>query len=180
MQQITRYTSRALISLVGMLGANMAFAGSGIGAITYAPLQVAAVPTLSGWALAVMGILFAIIAFRVMRAKNVSGRVASIISAGIMAVGGMSGGYLIDESQAVAPAPIPLTVGVGGQVNIQGIGTREYQNTSGVSQRITEINIIGGYETKPIALPDIECTVGLVLANGASCFISIVSSTPPA
>lgn len=175
MQHDKRFTGRGLIAALGMFGANMAYAGAA-GTITYVPAQAASVPTLSGWTLAVLGVLFAVIAFRVMRARNVGGRVASLVSAGIMALGGMGSGYLVDESRATAPAPIELNVGTGGQVTIPGIGTYVYHNSSGVSQRISVINILPAYGTKPIDPPDTECTVGLVLANGASCSLSIVDN----
>jgi len=164
----------AAAAVMGMLLADAAWAGT-TGYIAYAPLsKAAAVPTLSGWMLALMGLLVAVIAFRVMRAKNIGGRVASVVSAGIMALGAAAGNELISESKAALASFIALSSVPGGQVALV-IGENEYRNTSGVTQQITDISI----ESTLSAVPtdgQPECEIGLTIANGSSCYLNLANN----
>lgn len=166
----------AIVALLGLFCADAATAGAGVGTLTYAPLPSTSVPTLSGWMLAVMAMLVAVIAFRVMRAKNVGGRTASVVSAGILALAASTGNQLVSESKAALAFFVSLSVSSGGQVQLAP-GENEYRNTSGVTQRITGIAPMVGWHTASPPLNQPECTLQLTILNGASCYINIVADS---
>ncbi len=171
-----KHSCGAVFAVLGLLGADIASAGTGVGSIVYAPLQASPVPTLSGWMLAIMGLLIAVMAFRVMRAKNIGGRTASLVSAAIIALGAAAGNELVTESKAALAFFVQLDLAGGGQAFLVP-GQNEYRNTSGVPQRITGITISPGYHAEaPSSLP--VCVTDLVLSTGSSCYLNLVFDVP--
>ena len=80
-------------------GADAIAANSPGGTITYGPLPQS-VPALSGSMLVVLGLLFAVLAFRVLRAHSASKPLASIVAVGVLVLGAASGNQLIQNAWA--------------------------------------------------------------------------------
>ncbi len=108
-----------------------------VGSITYSPNAQVAVPTLSGWMLAVLGLLFGVMAYRILRKKEHGRTIASIAATGIMVLGASSGITLVQESRAGGASGF-FSVATGGTSPIE-VGLNFYENTSGVPQVIRTI-----------------------------------------
>ncbi len=151
------------------LVAQSSWAGTpGVGTITYSPDVQQAVPTLSGGMLIVLGLLFGVIAYRVIRQKQQGRTIAGIAAVGIMAAGAATGVKLIDDSHAAVMA-IPLDIPVGSQATINE-GDMAYQNTTNVPQRIRSITYnqnCGPSQSSPTYTP--PCTVNLLIQSSGIC-----------
>jgi hypothetical protein len=172
---------KALSALTGlglylMTASQSVWAGAaGAGTIVYSPDVQQAVPTLSGWTLIVLGLLFGIIAFRVMRHKQHGRTLASLAAAGIMAAGASTGVKLIEEGHA-ANIAILLNIDTGSSVSIS-LGLTEYQNTTNVTQRIRSISYTGVCGRSLPAPSETECTIGLPIPPTESCWLN--TECPP-
>lgn len=152
--------------------ANVALAGTpGSGSIGFVP--VTGVPTLSEWTMVVLFGLMALMAFRVLRSRNLNRLAAWLVSAGVFSLASMSGVDLVKQAQAVVGALI-LSSSSGQTITLND-GGNQIDNTSGVSQRVSAINLGPGTTTQP-TMSSPECTVGLVVPNTQSCFIRIQGS----
>ncbi len=175
MNRISKVLVGAAIGL--MVGSSTVWAGTapGAGTIVYSPDVQQAVPTLSGWTLIVLALLFGVIAYRVMREKH--GRtLASLTAAGILAAGASTGVKMIDEAHAAVMA-IPLDIAVGSQATIQE-GESAYQNTTNVPQRIRSILYNTGCEaspTPPSGSP--VCAVNLLIQPSDMCWLNTVCAS---
>lgn len=155
------------LGLYLMTASQSVWAGSA-GTIVYSPDVQQAVPALSGWTLIVLGILFGIIAFRVMRQHGRT--LAGLAAAGIMAAGASTGLKLIDEAHAAAPSPIPLDIPAGSQRGIN-VGDWAYQNTTNETQRIRSISYNGNCGPSYTAPSGPPCTIGLPIPPTESCWL---------
>lgn len=165
-------------SIVLMAASSAVWAGTapvplpGAGFIVYSPNVQQAVPTLSGWTLIVLGILFGIIAFRVMRQKQHGRTLASLTAASIIAVGASSGVKLIDEAHAAVMA-IPLDITVGSQATFED-GEQQFTNTTNVIQVIRSITYDTTENCRPhptITPPDPQCSNNLPIQPQGSCWL---------
>ncbi len=170
MIQIIRRFTGVVFILALMLVCSDAMAGTGIGSVSYLPVS-SAIPTLSGAMLVVLSLLFAVIAFRVLRARSADKPLASIAAIGILTLGASSGIHLMRSAQA-AVAPIPFDLPNGGFVYVQG-GFNDIVNHTGLPQRITNIVLDSGYyiDSPPPSSP--ECTIGMVVPNLGHCYLNI-------
>lgn len=172
-QNIKKLTGIALTLTLLLAGQN-AFAGVVIvGIINYTPSTPQPIPTLSGYMLMALALLFAIVAFRVLRAHSAGKPLASLVAGGVLALTAASGDYLIQNAQAIAgPAYfVTLSNAAGGSVNLTATGEGKVTNTSGVPQRITGVTGVGVYG--PGATNNApRCLVGMELQNNGFCYVN--------
>ncbi len=143
-------------------------AGSSIGSITYLPVD-SSIPTLSGAMLVVLSLLFAVVAYRVLRTRSGNGPLASIVAFGIVALGASSGIYYTQNVQAAASG-LTLIIQQGGTVNVPAPGLTYVQNLTSHIQRITNIYVNPNYTTiYPGSSP--ECAIGLEVPPNTYCYI---------
>ncbi|HOB65222.1 midcut-by-XrtH protein [Ottowia sp.] len=165
---------RGLLSLLAFAAATAAHAGSPGGAVDYEPLLSAAqgVPTLSEWTLLATGLLLVVVAWRVLRARGVNGRLmAHAVLIGGLAASGLAGHELIRRAEAqFIPNAVNMTSPTGGTVT--GIYYLKITNATGVPQRIKAIRPDPPRSGVLSPAPDTpECTVGLVVQPGNPCYV---------
>ncbi len=175
-KQTNRFISiAASLALLAQSGA--VFAGTPppiVGNLTYTSGQVA-VPTLSGWTLILLGFLVAVIAFRVMRTRNIGRPAASIVAAGVIALGTASGAKVIQDAHAGATV-VPLQLNTN---NVSfGASDSVFPNDTPVNQRIVSVVITNNnYEfSDPGNTP---CTTLPTLAPGERCYLNLVLKPAP-
>jgi hypothetical protein len=168
MIQNTKIVIGIVSTLTLMLVASDAFAGTSIGTLTYSP-YAQAIPALSSSMLVVLSLLFAVVAFRVLRAHSAGKPLASLVALGVLALSAASGNQLIRDAQAIISPPVAdLTNSSGGSIPL-GPGLTEIRNTSGRTQQIISVTP-PSYSTSSPFTP--QCTAGLVVQNGSSCYVS--------
>jgi hypothetical protein len=177
----TRKLIHIASTLVFMLAGADAIAGEPVGIITYGPLQP--IPALSGSMLVVLGFLFAVLAFRALRAHSASKPLASIVAVGVLVLGAASGNQLMQNAQATPPSLIfskpsggKLPVHSSGDLNVSGSGEQQVLNTSGQTQRVISVTPSSGYGIGSTAA--LQCTVGLTVQNNSSCYINFTGPSP--
>ena len=157
-----------LASALALLAATSdAFAGGG-GTIVYGP-PAASIPTLSGTMLIVLGLLFAVMAFRVLRNFPGGRPLASIVALSVAGLSGVSGINVIRD--AYAAVSYEMTQPNGGSLFI---GAEEIDvpvsNATGRTQQIKSLNpdtycsIVA-----PSSSP--ACTPGALVPDGNSCWV---------
>lgn len=163
------------VAILGMTSS--AWAGFS-GTLTYAPAAAAATttstPTLGTWTLLLMAALLAVIAYRVLKTR-VSGRQFGLFAlAGSLIAGGAASGDLIRLAHAQSVQVYQMSSATGGSVNI-GTGIQQLTNTSGVPQQVTNLTVaFNGYTyTNPGGSYTPQCTIGLVVAPGNSCYVDL-------
>lgn len=161
---------------VGLISASATYAGSPGGAVDYSPAAVAAVqavPTLSEWLLLATGLLLAVVAWRVLRARGASGRLmAHLVLIGGVAASGLAGNDLIQRAvaQASSPQDVPMTNDSGGTVvGNYTSGWIRVTNATRVPQQIKAVRPDVGSRIVSPPRETPECTVGAVLAPAARC-----------
>ena len=141
----------------------LALAQASNAVVSYAPLASSSVPTLGEWGALGLSALVAIAAFRALRKKQGSRVVMSLAltAAGLLAAAQGSGVL----GNAAAMIAFEMDNPAGGSVALPlGLGVRPVQNTSGVPLRVLSVTPDTSRDD-----PATTCTVGLVLAPGASC-----------
>ncbi len=168
---------RCLLAAAALAGSGLAQAGTVPGgAIDYGPLA-AAVPSLSEWSLALMALLLAVVAYRVLRGR-VGGRLMSnLLVAGAAVAAGFSGVGLVREAEALSAVDVNMSSTSGGTLN--GTFWTRLNNTTGIPLRIIDIRTNRGViiESPPPDSP--ECTIGTVVAPGARCNIEFRTEIRP-
>jgi hypothetical protein len=156
--------------LAFMLSGADAIAGKSGGIITYGPLQ--SIPALSGSMLVVLGFLFAVLAFRALRAHSASKPLASIVAVGVLVLGAASGNQLMQNAQATPPS-LFFSNPSGGTVSVDVIGEQKVLNTSGQTQRVISVtpNLL---EVEPSEKP--QCRAGLTVQNSRHCYINFTGA----
>ena len=154
--------------------------------ISYAPVTPASVPTLSEWGLLVLALVMAVGTAWSLHKKAGRGTTAVLALATALVLGTVTGQDVVGRAEAL-PLPAPtLSLAGGGttepfsywaSVNPdQGLAIT---NTSGVPQRITAItltvNSLPATPDAPTNSP--QCTVGLVLPAGQSCYVTVILAT---
>jgi hypothetical protein len=159
-------------ALAFMLSGVDAIAGSPatlVGTITYGPLPQS-IPALSGSMLMVLGLLFAVLAFRALRAHSASKPLASIVAVGILVLGAASGNQLIQNAWAT---PTGFTNPSGGVINVSTANVEHLlTNTSGQPQRVISVTPVYGV----ISTTSPQCTAGLIVQSNSYCYINFDSS----
>jgi hypothetical protein len=154
-------------ALAFMLAGVDAIAGQAVGSITYGPLQ--SIPALSGSMLVVLGLLFAVLAFRALRAHSASKPLASIVAVGVLILGAASGNQLIHTAQAVPACPSNTFCNPsGGVLNITSTEEQQVSNTSGQTQRVISVTT-NGNDVQTSGTP--RCIAGLTVQSNSLCYI---------
>ena len=146
------------------------------GVITYAPTTSTSVPTLSEWGMVAMALLLAVLAYRLLRDRLGGKPLASVVLAGALGLGLVSGVPGVRSAAAVVIVPsVSLSNSAGGTANVTQRGLNLVTNTSGVLQTITQMQASEGwvfeseFDNSPI------CQVGTVLSVGDSCYVNLRS-----
>lgn len=135
--------------------------------VTYGPVDVASVPTLSEWGMIIMAVVLAGVAVYAMRKNANSKTVMSFALAATVALGG--GAYSIKDALAIQIQPLSMTLQSGGTILATNgsVPTPVVNNTS-VHQKILSISppnavdSIGGSGCVPgttVLAPAVSCTV---------------------
>lgn len=154
--------------IAGFTAATDVFAGpAGGGTITYGPPNHS-IPVLSDIMLVVLGLLLAVIAFRVLRSYPGGTPLASLVALTI-AGSAMIPDKIIEQAQAIA---LGMTNAAGGTTLYIPAGTEfNINNTSGVEQQVKSLNPDIGCTPVPLTLGSPQCAQGLIVPNAGQCFI---------
>ena len=173
MIQLTRKLIHIAPTLAFMLfGADAIAANAPGGTITYGPLPQS-IPALSGSMLVVLGFLFAVLAFRVLRAHSASKPLASIVAVGVLVLGAASGSKLIQNAQATIG--FAFSNPSGGVVNVTVTGESPVSNNSGQPQRVISVIANPGSIDSPTSQQP-RCTVGSTVQNSSLCYINFTGA----
>ncbi len=163
-------------TLAFMLSGVDAIAGTGAGGtIVYSPLPQP-IPALAGSMLVVLGLLFAVLAFRALRAHSASKPLASIVAVGILVLGAASGNQLIQNAQAIPPSSFLFSNPSGGQIHVTVPGEQPISNTSGQTQRIISVTEDSGFTIVTPTNGQPQCTAGLTVQNSSLCYINFTAA----
>jgi hypothetical protein len=155
-----------------LAGVDAIAAVSSVGTITYGPVPQS-IPALSGSMLIILGLLFAVLAYRVLRTHSVSKPLASIVAVGVLVLGAASGNQLIQNAQAIIG--FAFSNPSGGTLNITDPGEQQVSNTSGQPQRVISVTPhLGFSDFATIGTP--HCTAGLTLQNNSFCYINFTGA----
>ena len=174
------------VSALLLLGSSAAFGGVAPpipGTITFAPLAAAAnasaVPSLSSWGLVALVVLFSAVIYRVLRTQLGGRPLASMVLAGALCVGVVSGIPAVRPAVAAGTTTVSvdLTADTGGSMafSFPGgtfAGVLQVSNSSTKAQKITGMTVgepleFYNNETTP------QCAVGLLVPSGGGCTIGV-------
>ncbi|CAH1207590.1 conserved membrane hypothetical protein [Candidatus Nitrotoga sp. BS] len=144
-----------------------------IGTIVYGPVPQS-IPTLSGFMLVILGLVFAVLAFRVLRSHSASKPLASIVTVGILVLGAASGNQLIQHAQAIPPS-LSFSNSSGGVLNIDSLGEFPVLNNSGRPQQILNVIVTPPAIDSPTSQQP-RCIIGLAVQNNSSCYINFTAA----
>ncbi|CAH1386870.1 midcut-by-XrtH protein [Candidatus Nitrotoga sp. M5] len=169
MIRYTRKLTYIAPTLAFMLSGADAIAGTPIGGtIVYGPVPQS-IPTLSGFMLVILGLLFAVFAFRALRAHSASKPLASMVAVGVMVLSAASGNQLIQNVQAVPS--LSFSNPSGGTLNIFSSGELPVLNNSGKPQRVISVTAnLPAIDSPTSQQP--RCAAGLAVQNNTSCYIN--------
>ncbi len=179
------FFNRLSITVLGLIYSASSLAGGG-GTLVYAPVLNPAssnpIPTLSGTMLIVLSLLLVAIAFRISQ-KNQSNTFMTMLIGvlGTSAILSASGGIKIisdvyADSGTGNEFLIALSSSTGGQVSIPASSISIYENTSGVNQRITQINLTNNCPNTDVGLIEgvSRCSVGAIVPTSMEglCYVN--------
>jgi len=137
----------------------------GGGTIVYGP-PAESIPALSDAMLLVLGMLFAVLAYRVLRTYPGGRPLASLVALSIAGFAGVSGTSLIQDANAVVS--YEMLDSNGGTVNIFTIGFDvPVTNATGRKQQIKSVTPQSFCSVVPASSP--ACTPGAIVQPSASC-----------
>ncbi len=173
MNRHTRKIIHIAPTLAFMLsGADAIAAVSSVGTITYGPIPQS-IPALSGSMLVVLGLLFAVLAFRALRAHSASKPLASIVAVGILILGAASGNQLIQNAWAT---PSGFTNPSGGVINVSTPNVAfPLENFTDQPQRVISVTPLHGVGSTQSP----QCIAGLIVQSGSICYIKFTAPPPP-
>ncbi len=163
----TGHLKKAAAAALALVVGAPAFAVGEAGSVSYVPVDGVSVPTLSEWALAALALCMAAWAYRALRDRAGGKPLAALLLVGALAAAGGSGQL---ARLAYAVPAVLLDQPNGGTVLVGPPGESQVTNTSGRAQRITAVSPLLFTVGVPVATP--ACTVGLVVAAGASCYVN--------
>ena len=168
MQQKTRKLIQIFGLLTSLVAATEVFAGSPGGVVVYAPVAHS-IPTLTDLMLVMLGLLTAVIAYRVLRAHPGGQPLASLAVLAIAGVTMIPGAKFIEHAYAVAD--LQMSAATGGSVVVNGGGDIPIVNSSGRDQRIVSVTPNGdSIETIPGSTP--RCDDGVTVLKTQSCYVN--------
>ena len=162
--------------IAGFTAATEVFAGNGGGTITYGPPNHS-IPVLSDIMLVVLGLLLAVIAFRVLRSYPGGTPLASLVALTI-AGSAMMPDKIIEQAQAIQLSVIMNLAGGGTTVRIQAGADIPIANLSGAAQQVKSVNPENECDAATTTFTP-ECTQGLIVPNNQSCYVHFDCSSPP-
>jgi hypothetical protein len=136
---------------------------AGGGTIFYGP-PAESIPVLSGSMLIVLGMLLAVLAYRLLRRYPGGRPLASLVALAIVGFSGVSGTEFIQD--AYGPAPGMDQAG-GGSVYIGGTAEVGVPNISGRTQQIKSVTPDSLCSVGPASSP--VCAPGVIVQPGSSC-----------
>jgi hypothetical protein len=142
--------------------------------VTYGPVDVASVPTLSQWGMIVMSCLLAVAAMVAIRKGAGSKAVSAIVLAAVGCWGAAQGDQLIGKSLAL---PLGMTVATGGTVPLQLPEGGSAQIFNSTTPPIP-LRVIGVTPSGVQNAPTTTCDPGVVVPAGDSCIVSRPISGP--
>ena len=117
-----------------------------------------------------MALLLTVLAYRLLRNQFGGKPLASVVLAGALGLGMVSGVSGLRSANADGTPQVALGNAAGGTANVSYTGESEVINTSGVPQVINSILPVGSYIfVEPESAP--QCTEGMVLTPGSNCFV---------
>lgn len=121
--------------------------------------------------LLVTGLLLAVVAWRVLRARGASGRLmAHLVLIGGVAASGLAGHDMIQRAQAAGPDPdYEVNMDQPGGGTVEGAEWTRLTNTSGVPQQIKKVIPEPDFRIVSPPPEEPECTPGRVVAPNAKC-----------
>ena len=153
---------RSLALLAGFTIAQTAAMAQSV-VITYGPVDVAAVPTLSEWAIIAMAILLALAAVIAIR-KSARSKTSLSLSLGSAALLGASLGHQVIGDAWSLPTPA-MDTPTGGTVNLpSNIGVIPVENTTQMPLKIISVTPADAQNS-----PSTTCDPGVIVAPSASC-----------
>lgn len=131
--------------------------------VTYGPVDVASVPTLSEWGMVITAVLLAGVAAFAMRKKANSKTILSLALSAIGLFGGAFGHDVIDEAWSIL---LPeMTAPTGGVVNLpSNVGVLPVENATQVP-----LKIMGVTPADVQNSPTTTCDPGVIVAPQATC-----------
>jgi len=161
-----------------LASASDAFAGMGCGTIVYGP-PAESIPALSDAMLVVLGMLLAVVAFRVLRNYPGGRPLASIVALSIAGLSGISGTNVIQEAYAFIG--YPMTDPNGGSIFIGTVGVEvPVANTSGSAQQIKSVTPAPLCSVGTVTIPP-ACAPGVIVQPANSCNVRFdCAPLPPA
>ncbi len=149
--------------------------------ISYAPVTPASVPTLSEWALLALALVLALGTAWSLYKKAGRGTTAVLALATALVLGTVTGQDVMGRAEArLAPTLSLAGGGTTSAFSYSEFGTStsglQITNTSGVALQITAITLtVDSAPTTPsVPANTPQCTVGLVLPAGQSCYVTYV------
>jgi hypothetical protein len=148
-----------------LASASDAFAGMGGGTIVYGP-PAESIPALSDAMLVVLGMLLAVLAYRVLRTYPGGRPLASLVALAIAGFSAASGTQVIQEAYAVIN--FQMTQPSGGTVNINAFGGDvPVDNATGRVQQIKSVTPAPYCSTGAASSP--ACAPGVTVQPESSC-----------
>ena len=163
------------ITLFGSI--STAWAGAPLpGVIVYAPTPAAtSAPSLGQWALMLLVLLFAVVAYRALRERAHRRHLGQLLLGASVAAGGLAGVHIIENAQAVVPPTVVnLTTPGGGTANLIA-GVSQVTNTSGIAQTITAVTPYSPYQVYNPTPNTPQCVVGTILPAGGVCYVYLAA-----
>ena len=173
--------ARARVCGIAVLGGALAqgAAAQSVGGISYAPLGAQSVPTMSEWALILLAVALAALAYRATRGQ--AGRTLKVWAAGLLACATFAAAVWNQPAIATPLVSVLLDQAGGGTAAIPshpdlytGDFFHDYsvQNQTPQPQRITGISLNSGLSVPPSGKSP-KCTVGLVLQPNDVCNVRV-------
>ena len=131
--------------------------------VTYGPVDVASVPTLSQWGMIIMAVILAVVAAIAMRKNAGSKTILSFALSATALFGASMGNQIIKSAQSLPPPSMDTPT--GGTVNLPtNVGVIPVANTTQVP-----LKVIGVTPAEAQNSPSTTCDPGVIVAPGASC-----------
>lgn len=138
--------------------------------VTYGPVEVASVPTLSEWGMVIMSVGLAVFAVRAMR-KGSGSKTISAIALAAVGIWGAAQGYGIMGATIAAPPP-GMTEPAGGTVQLQITEGNTIPVVNNTNPPVP-LKIISVSPPEVLNAPGTSCTVGRVVAPADACNVSL-------
>jgi hypothetical protein len=147
------------------------FAGSiAGGTVVYGP-PAESIPALSGAMLVVLGVLFSVLAYRVLRNHPGGRPLASLVALAIAGLSAVSGIRVMQEAYAAPYPTYPMDNANGDSIHINDIGTDvSVLNGTGRTQQIKSVSPDPAcHSVAPQNSP--ACAPGAIVPNGTGCWV---------